>query len=280
MSADMFARGPAWLFCPADRPDRYAKAAVVADLVILDLEDGVSASRRAYARNCLREAGGSLDPDTTVLRINPVGTAEHDRDLELLADLSLRLVMLAKAEHPHQLDHLRARQVIALCETPAGILNAAAIAQHATCAGLMWGAEDLIVGIGGTSSRQVDGRYRDVAMHARSSVLLAAAAAGKPALDSVVFDIADAAGLTEEAADAAACGFAGKVCIHPHQVPLVRTAFRPEAGQREWASAVLEAAEREGDGGGAFAFRGQMVDEPVLRRARGILSRAHANRPG
>ncbi|MFF2851987.1 HpcH/HpaI aldolase/citrate lyase family protein [Streptomyces sp. NPDC058001] len=94
-------------------------------------------------------------------------------------------------------------------------------------------------------------------------------------------DIADGAGLTEEAADAAACGFAGKACIHPHQVPLVRTAFRPEAAQCAWASAVLEAAEREGTGG-AFAFRGQMVDEPVLRRARAILSRAgaHANRPG
>jgi citrate lyase subunit beta / citryl-CoA lyase len=98
----------------------------------------------------------------------------------------------------------------------------------------------------------------------------------------VVLDIGDEAGLTEEAADAAACGFAGKACIHPRQAPLVRAAFRPDATQLEWACAVLEAAEREGREGGAFAFRGQMVDEPVLRRARHILAHAgtHVNRPG
>jgi HpcH/HpaI aldolase/citrate lyase family len=139
MSADMFAQGPAWLFCPADRPDRYAKAAAAADVVIIDLEDGVPGSRRVHARACLREAGGALDPHSTVLRINPAGTSEHDADLELLTDLPVRAVMLAKAEHPDQLTTLPGMQVIALCETPRGVVNAGAIAGAANCGGLMWG---------------------------------------------------------------------------------------------------------------------------------------------
>ncbi len=42
--------GPAWLFCPADRPERYAKAAAAADVVILDLEDGVAPADKEAAR--------------------------------------------------------------------------------------------------------------------------------------------------------------------------------------------------------------------------------------
>ena len=59
---------PAWLFCPADRPERFAKAAAAADVVILDLEDGVAAADRPAARNALRD--NPLDPERTVVRIN------------------------------------------------------------------------------------------------------------------------------------------------------------------------------------------------------------------
>lgn len=45
--------GPGWLFCPADRPDRFEKAAAAADVVILDLEDGVAAADRPAAREAL-----------------------------------------------------------------------------------------------------------------------------------------------------------------------------------------------------------------------------------
>jgi citrate lyase subunit beta/citryl-CoA lyase len=45
--------GPALLFCPADRPDRYAKALAAADVVVLDLEDGVGAGGKDAAREGL-----------------------------------------------------------------------------------------------------------------------------------------------------------------------------------------------------------------------------------
>ncbi len=79
------------------------------------------------------------------------------------------------------------------------------------------------------------------------------------------------AGLRAEAEDAAALGFAATACIHPSQVPVVREAYRPDAERLEWARAVLAAAASEA---GVFAFRGEMVDAPVLRQAEALVRRA------
>jgi citrate lyase subunit beta/citryl-CoA lyase len=137
----------------------------------------------------------------------------------------------------------------------------------------MWGAEDLMVSLGGRSSRHADGRYRDVAAHARSRVLLAAGAHARAAIDSVYLDIADLDGLRAEATDAAASGFAAKACIHPSQVEPVRTAFQPSAAELDWAARVLSVAETAA---GVFAFEGRMVDEPILNQARRLQARGRA----
>jgi citrate lyase subunit beta / citryl-CoA lyase len=265
--------GPALLFCPADRPDRFAKAAATADGVILDLEDGVAARDKAGARRALIET--RLDPATTIVRINPAGTDDHALDLEALAGTGYRLLMLAKAESAEQVAALAPRRVVALCETPRGILAAPAIAECPATAGLMWGAEDLVAALGGRTSRFPDGTYRAVTTHARSLVLLAAGAAGKLAVDAVYLDIADLDGLAAEAADAAASGFTAKACIHPSQVEPVRAAFRPSDDEADWARRVLAAAETQA---GVFSFEGRMVDAPVLRHAEHVLTATRASR--
>ncbi|MBS9533451.1 CoA ester lyase [Mycobacterium sp. M1] len=264
------AAGPAWLFCPADRPERFAKAAAVADVVILDLEDGVAAADRPAARQALRQT--PLDPACTVVRVNPAGTADQAADLEALAGTAYTAVMLAKTESAAQVVALAPRQVIALAETPRGVVFAAEIAAADNTVAMMWGAEDLVAGLGGGSSRRPDGGYRDVARHARSAVLLAAAAFGRVKLDAVHLDIADLDGLRAEACDAVAVGFDATVCIHPSQLAVVRDAYRPAAEQVDWAQRVLATAATER---GVFAFEGQMVDAPVLRHAEAILRRAN-----
>jgi citrate lyase subunit beta / citryl-CoA lyase len=263
--AEPFA-GPALLFCPADRPDRFAKAAEAADVVILDLEDGVAPQAREAARRNL--SGADLDPGRTVVRISPAGTPDHERDLAVLRELPGHAVMLAKTESAGDLAALAGRRVVALCETARGVLHAGEIAAHPSVFALMWGAEDLMVSLGGRTSRFADGRYRDVARHARSQVLLAAAAHGRAAVDAVHLDIADLDGLAAEARDAAASGFAATACIHPGQVATVRAAYRPSPAETDWARRVLEAA-REAPG--VFAFEGRMIDEPVLSQARRLL---------
>jgi citrate lyase subunit beta/citryl-CoA lyase len=130
----------------------------------------------------------------------------------------------------------------------------------------MWGAEDLIVSLGGRSSRREDGSYLDIALHARSSVLIAAGAVGKSALDSVYLAIDDESGLEVEARDAATSGFTGKACIHPHQAAIVRRAFKPSPEQVAWARRVIESVADSG----VSLVDGHMVDEPLLRQAHSI----------
>ena len=262
------ALGPALLFCPADRPDRYEKALAAADAVILDLEDAVAPDRKTDARAAL--AASALPPERTVVRVNPVAAGMLEADLAAVDAAGYRILMLAKAESATDLTALARYDVIALCETPAGVLAAPQLAAAPNVIGLMWGAEDLVAALGGRSSRRADGGYRDVARAARSAVLLAAGAAGKAAFDAVHLDLRDDAGLAAEAEDAAASGFAGTVCIHPRQVPIVRAAFRPTDDEVAWARRIVEAAAA----GGVVAVDGRMVDEPLLRQARQVLAAA------
>jgi citrate lyase subunit beta/citryl-CoA lyase len=261
--------GPALLFCPADRADRYGKAADAADSVILDLEDAVAPDNRASAREFV--VASSLDPARMIVRVNPAGTPDFEPDLDAVRASAYRTVMLAKAESADQLDALADFEVIALCETPAGVENATAIAAVPHVVALMWGAEDLVGAIGGRSSRHPDGSYRDVARYARSRVLIAAAAAHKAAIDTVHLDIADLDGLAAEVEDAAAVGFAATACIHPTQVEVIRRGYAPTPDEIAWAERVLSAAESNP---GVFRFEGRMVDGPVLMQARAVLGRA------
>lgn len=261
--------GPAWLFCPADRPERFAKAAAVADVVILDLEDGVAAADKAAAREAL--CSNALDPSRTVVRINAADTAEYALDLDALASTAYTTVMLPKTESGAQVRALAPYQVVALVESARGALFVTEIAAAAGTVAMMWGAEDLTASLGGSSSRRPDGRYSDVARHVRSATLLAASAFGRLALDAVHLDITDVDGLREEASDAVAVGFDVTVCIHPSQLSVVRDAYRPAEDTLAWARRVLEAAKTER---GVFAFEGKMVDSPVLKHAEMTLRRA------
>jgi citrate lyase subunit beta / citryl-CoA lyase len=273
-----FVMGPALLFCPADRPERYQKAATRADAVILDLEDAVAPADKQRARGAILAQLGAagdvpeLDPSRTIIRVNPAGTDEFEKDLHCLAHTPYKTVMLAKAESAAQLEALSGYQVIALCETAMGVLNAPSIAAAPNVVALMWGAEDLLASLGGTSSRKDDGAYRAVALHARSSVLLAARAFGKEAVDAVYTNIPDLTGLASEAADAVASGFGSKACIHPSQAAVVRGAYAPSEAEVSAAAELLQAAAAAGQG--VFQYKGQMIDGPILKHAEAVIRRA------
>ncbi|QEN13482.1 HpcH/HpaI aldolase/citrate lyase family protein [Mycolicibacterium sp. ELW1] len=261
--------GPAWLFCPADRPERFEKAAATADVVILDLEDGVAARDREAAREAL--VSTQLDPGRTVVRVNPLTTPDHPLDLQALARTPYTTVMLAKTESAEQVAALAPLDVVVLIETPLGALNVVESSRPDNAFAVMWGAEDLFAVLGGTANRYPDGSYREVARHVRSQSLLAAKAYGRLALDSVYLDIKDLDGLGAEVDDAVAVGFDAKVAIHPSQIPVIRKGYLPGAEQVAWARHVLEAARDER---GVFQFEGIMVDAPVLRRAERIVQLA------
>jgi len=273
--------GPALLFCPADRPDRYAKALAAADSVILDLEDGVGAASKAAARAALLAT--PVDPGRVIVRINATGSPEHDQDIEALRKTDYRTIMLPKSESRGQLDALAAAgdwDILALVESALGILRVEEVAAAPNVVAVLWGAEDLIASMHGRTSRHPDGTYRGVALHARERTLLAATAYGKQAVDAVYTNIGDLDGLAAEAEDAAASGFTLKALIHPSHAAVVRKAFRPDEKQIAWAGRVLAAATASGGDGGAIKLDGQMIDAPLIRQAEAILAAAEKGERG
>ncbi|WP_349827403.1 HpcH/HpaI aldolase/citrate lyase family protein [Brevibacterium litoralis] len=275
--------GPGWLFCPADRPERYPKALAAADVVILDLEDAVAPENKESAREALRGlvADGTFETDRTVVRISGVNDPEHAADLALLQELAFPRVMLAKSETVDELRGLGEAapetQVVVLVESPLGVDNVSALSAEPNVVAVMWGADDLVAGLGGTSSRKADGTYRDVALHARHRSLLGAKAAGRLALDAVHMDIPDLEGLAAECEDAVAIGFDATVAIHPKQVAVIRDSYSPAPSTADWARRLLD---HVGDDRGVTTFEGRMVDGPIYKQAERILRLAEATGTG
>lgn len=274
LAPDHWQPGPAWIFCPADRPERYAKGLAVADVVILDLEDAVAPAAKASAREALRglAGAGALDIERTVVRINAADTEDHALDVALTEEVGVRRVMLAKAERVSDVTALP-HDVVVLLETPIGIEHAGEIAAADNVIAVMWGADDLVAGLGGTGSRHADGRYRDVARYARSRSLVAAKASGRLALDAVHMDIPDVEGLAAECEDAVAVGFDATVAIHPTQVAVIRSAYAPSAERVDWATRLLQ---HVGDDRSVTTFEGRMVDGPIYKQAERVLRLAGA----
>ncbi|AMB87836.1 citrate lyase [Pseudomonas agarici] len=265
--------GEAILFCPGDRPERFDKALQRADRVIFDLEDSVAAHRKDVARRCVIDALPAAGKDI-IVRINASMSPWYKEDVQALRDLRERsgidpLILLPKAEEIQQLLALDDFQVIVLCETAKGVINAYQLAQAQNCMALFWGGEDLIADLGGRSSRDSSGNYYPVVEHARTTILLAAGQCAKPAIDAVHIDIADVDGLARESKQAVDVGFTAKACIHPSHVNVIRNAFSPSEEQRLWATQVVAAM--QSTAGAVVSLNGRMIDEPLLKQALRVL---------
>lgn len=263
--------GPAWLVVPADQPEQFAEAAQAADVVLLDLHNGVLPRDKEFARQCILEC--PLDPSRTVIRVNPVGTDEHAADLRALGATSYRRVVIPQVESSQQLAALSAYEVVAMIESPRGALALGEIAGVSGVVGLMWGSEDLIVNLGGLTSRKCNGALRDISLHVRSQTLLHAAAAGIFAVDGIFLDVENLEGLLGETLDASSSGFAAKGGVHVTQMPVIKEGFRPKPDKLDWARGVVEAAPEQR---GSFRHGAQVIDAPVIRLAERMVARADA----
>ena len=259
-----------YLFVPADRPERYAKAlASGADAVIVDLEDAVAPAAKDGARAALAAwlAGGG---NGVAVRINDAASAMFASDLALVARPGVHAVVVPKAERGDDLAAVRAAApaaaLLPLVETAAGIANARALARAEGVERLLFGSLDLQLDLG----IEGDG---DELLAFRSEVVLASRLAGIAApVDGVCTAIDDSGALDADTRRARKLGFTAKLCIHPRQVAVVHAAFAPSADEIAWAKRVVAAA--QASAGGAVAVAGAMVDRPVLLRAQGVLARA------
>ncbi|WP_158969745.1 HpcH/HpaI aldolase/citrate lyase family protein [Chachezhania sediminis] len=256
------------LFVPASRPERFEKALTAAhDAVIFDLEDAVAADAKTRARDALADhfPGIARQGRACFVRINARDTPWHSDDVALCADLDLAGVMLPKAERADDMTALAAalppgRTLLALIETAAGLVHAAAIARSA--GRLVFGSVDFCADLGCDLDRPL-------LLRPRQDLVIASRLAGLPApVDGVTTALKDPDLIRDDAAHAAGLGMGGKLLIHPFQIPPALQGFAPSSEMVAWAGRVLAASAGE-----AVAVDGMMIDAPVLARARSILAR-------
>lgn len=274
-ASSALAAARSFLFVPANRPERFAKAlASGADAVILDLEDSVPLAGKADARAAIRQAWPQLQQTACaiVIRINSPETEWGQQDLSDLQGLpGLAGLMVPKCESAQTLQ--RVAQVFSdvpslpIIESAAGYLALREIAQAPQVGRLVVGHIDFLADTGMNCSpdqRELDSLRFEVAMCTRLANLA-------PAVDGVTVSVDDEALIRADTERSVRFGFGAKLCIHPRQVAVVHAALAPTAEQVGWAQRVLAAM--AGSEGAAVQLDGKMVDLPVVLQAQRLLAR-------
>ena len=263
-----------FLFVPADRVDRYAKAlASGADMAIIDLEDAIAHDKKDKARAALDAAWGSFaHEDRVVIRINGLDSLELADDAALCASLSPAAVMVPKAESRDALESLHARlgdiPLVPMIESALGFFQIAAIARANGTARLAFGHIDFQADLG-----MVADEAQTELAPARFGIVAASRAAGIAGpIDGITLEMSRTSEIIHATQRGIRFGFTGKLCIHPDQIAAVHTAFTPSAADEAWARRVVEAA--ESSRGAAIKVDGRMVDRAVILLAERVLALA------
>lgn len=281
-----------FLFVPADSERKLDKAASSgADALILDLEDAVSASARDEAR-ALAANFLAKDHEAEVwVRINPLDCEDSLEDLGAVmpagphgvvlpkpssaGDAKLLSKILLVHEEENELEQGRTLILPIATERPVALFAMDGYADSTRrLAGLTWGAEDLSAALGATAKRDSDGAWLPPYQLARTLCLLAAAAAGVPAIDTVYTDYKDMEGLARYASAARRDGFEGMLAIHPGQIEVINDAFVPTRDETERAQRIVELFAANPDAG-TLGLDGEMIDRPHWLQAKRILDTAN-----
>jgi citrate lyase subunit beta/citryl-CoA lyase len=262
-----------FLFTPGNDARKLERALTAgADAVVVDLEDAVAAGDKDAARTLAASALDAAGKDSSLrlVRVNAAGTPWVAEDVAALAGLELDGVVLPKATATAvaAVEPLGV-PVVAIVETPLGLRAAYELASSPSVAALMLGAVDLGLALG--LEQRADGLEL---LHARSSLVVDAAAAGlRGPVDRVWTSIGDDEGLAEDCAVGRSLGYRGKACIHPTQVTIVNESFAPTLDEITRARDVVAAYDAAAaDGRGVVALDGEMIDLPVVERARRLLT--------
>ncbi|HXY42336.1 MAG TPA: CoA ester lyase [Vicinamibacteria bacterium] len=265
------------LYVPASSEPMLRKAqGRGADVLIVDLEDGVLPEAKPTARSRAQDLWPELAAGRSevLLRINAAGTPWHGEDLETAARIHPAAVVVPKCEELRVIDAIGRRlmglPLFLMVETARGVLACAELARAPLVAGLVFGAADFRA-----STRAVADPEESELLLARSSLVLAARAAGVEAIDTPCFDYRDEAGLERSARRARALGFDGKTAIHPGQLPAIHSVFSPTAAEVARAQRVIAALDEAAAAGrGVAGLDGEMLEALHGEEARRTLARA------
>ncbi|HLZ96849.1 MAG TPA: CoA ester lyase [Steroidobacteraceae bacterium] len=281
-----------WLFAPGDSERKMEKAtAGAADIVICDLEDAVAEGEKGRARSMVSAFLNANAKHRARLwvRINPIQGPHALADLAAIMPAAPAGIMFPKPRgraDAERLDHYltafeaaagiatgSTKVMLLATEMPESMLAIGSYAGVPRIAAMSWGAEDLATALGATDNRGDYGGYGFTYELARSLCLVAAAAAGVPAIETIHADFRDEAGLRKRAEQMRRAGYRGMLAIHPAQVELINEAFMPSADELAAAQEIVDLFAAN-PGAGTLGHKGAMLDRPYLARAQAVLALA------
>ncbi len=268
------------LFVPADRPDFFPKAAAsTADTLIFDLEDAVARGNKENSRSLLERAlmENTFGSKELAVRINALASPWGRDDLAMVSSSkAIHLIIIPKAEPDDvrltdQLLGENGPDMICLIETALGLQRAYdTVCASKRIVGIMLGAEDLSAEM--NLRRTNSGKEINFARH---SLALSAYAAGIQPIDTPYLQVDDLEGLRLDTMQSRDIGFTAKAALSPKQVPVIRNVFRPDPAEIEKARRIMKAADEAlNSGRGVITLDGEMIDAPVVARARQLLELA------
>jgi len=290
------------MYVPGHDPRKLQKIPKLGvDCAVLECEDGVALNMKEEARKNIKsalkehETYGNID---VALRINSVSSGLMGLDLDAVIGDSLgpplppdqlpHTILLPKVDTVEELQTFTEKfksvklgrsycpYLIIYVESSEGLMNMREVLQHAvkysaqevyTIDGVVFGSDDFCADIG--AERTAAGTEM---LYARQKVLAVAKMFKLQAIDMVYIDIKDKEGLKTTSEEGARFGYTGRQVIHPGQVEVVNAAFTPSPARVEWATQLVKGfQDHQASGQGAFTFRGQMIDMPLLKQAHNVL---------
>ena len=260
-----------FIFCPGLKPDMYPKAlASGADIVCVELEDGIAPKDKAEARTHalkLFETPQTDDGVERIVRINCLREALGLADVQAVIDTDTPppALMLPKVRTPDEvvwLDTLLSERghdtrLHIIIETNQGLEAASEIAQCSSRIDAMF-----FGGVDMAAELRCDNAWEPL-LYARSKVVHAAASAGLDVIDVPYLNLDDPEGMRVSAEQARGLGFSGKGAVHPKQIAVLNEVFTPDETTIARARHIIETFEQADTG--LVVIDGKLIEKPVLR---------------
>jgi citrate lyase subunit beta / citryl-CoA lyase len=276
------------IYIPGDSEKMLQKSAsVAADMLLLNLEDGVALSQKSAARGKVADALKQIDfgDREVVVRVNALDGEIGLSDIAAIIPLSPDGICLPKIEKASEVEAADAVirrletgsrlpvgsiRLHAMIESAAGVLHSADIAAASPrMASLIFGSADYV-----SDLRCLPGEDRAELLLALQMIVTSARSARIDAIDAPCFDLRNPDLLQREAAQTRRMGFTGKSALHPEQLAIINRVFDVTAEEIAWAERIIaELNEAEARGKALSTIDGKLIDNPHKALAERILSR-------